>query len=412
MSKHVPAGWQVKPLEKIASTRTGKMNPLVDDKIKYIGLEHIDNGAITINGYMWSDATASLNSLFKKDDILFGKLRPYLRKCIQIGFDGCCSGELLVLKANCESANQNYLKCVLQSDPIYTFCDELSAGTKMPRVSWGDLKEFEVVLPPLTEQRKIAAILSSADRSIAATEKLIAKLADLKKALMQQLLTKGIGHPEFKPSPLGPIPKSWEVVELRKIANIIDGDRGKEYPKENDFIKRGACLFLSAKNITSTGFSLAEQVFISQEKDNKLRSGKLVRNDIIITTRGSVGNVALYSSDIVYDSIRINSGMAVVRVYKADAVLHEYLYQLMRSEVVQNQVELLNFGSAQPQLTIGIINELDISIPPISEQRKVADILNGVDRKLSAAKVKLAKAKDLKQGLMNDLLTGKVRVSV
>jgi len=202
------------------------------------------------------------------------------------------------------------------------------------------------------------------------------------------------------------------VVELRKIANIIDGDRGKEYPKENDFIKRGACLFLSAKNITSTGFSLAEQVFISQEKDNKLRSGKLVRNDIIITTRGSVGNVALYSSDIVYDSIRINSGMAVVRVYKADAVLHEYLYQLMRSEVVQNQVELLNFGSAQPQLTIGIINELDISIPPISEQRKVADILNGVDRKLSAAKVKLAKAKDLKQGLMNDLLTGKVRVSV
>jgi type I restriction enzyme S subunit len=189
MSKHVPAGWQVKPLEKIASNRTGKMNPLVDDKIKYIGLEHIDNGAITINGYMWSDATTSLNSLFKKDDILLGKLRPYLRKCIQIGFDGCCSGELLVLKANCESTNQNYLKCVLQSDPIYTFCDELSAGTKMPRVSWGDLKQFSALVPPLQKQRKIADILSGVDRKPLAVKIKLAKAKDLKQSLMNALLT-------------------------------------------------------------------------------------------------------------------------------------------------------------------------------------------------------------------------------
>lgn len=210
---------------------------------------------------------------------------------------------------------------------------------------------------------------------------------------------------DFKPSALGPIPGAWDVVELKKIANIIDGDRGKEYPKESDFMKRGACLFLSAKNITSAGFSLAEEVFISHEKDKKLRSGKLVRNDIIITTRGSVGNVALYANSIPYDSIRINSGMAIVRIKNENVFMHEYAYQLMRSQVIQNQVELLNFGSAQPQLTIGIINTLDMPLPPLPEQRKIAAVLSSADRSIAATEKLIAKLADLKKALMQQLLT-------
>ncbi|MEI8247075.1 MAG: restriction endonuclease subunit S [Lentisphaerota bacterium] len=403
MSKHVPAGWQVKPLEKLASTRTGKMNPLVDDKIKYIGLEHIDNGAITINGYMWSDATASLNSLFKKDDILFGKLRPYLRKCIQIGFDGCCSGELLVLKANCESTNQNYLKCVLQSDPIYTFCDELSAGTKMPRVSWGDLKEFEVVLPPLPEQRKIAAVLSSADRSIVATEKLIAKLADLKKALMQQLLTKGIGHTEFKPSPLGPIPKSWEVKLLSDvISKIIDCehktapfiDNGKYFVVRTNSIKDGQIIFEDAKYTHEEAFREWTQREIPQP------------GDVLFTREAPAGEAAL-----VPEKLPLCLGQRMVLLkFNQDVNSAFFVYSLYGSEMRKCLNDML-IGTTVSRINMADIKLINCLIPPIDEQRKIADILNGVDRKLSAAKVKLAKAKDLKQGLMNDLLTGKVRVS-
>ena len=403
MSKHVPAGWQVKPLEKIASTRTGKMNPLVDDKIKYIGLEHIDNGAITINGYMWSDATASLNSLFKKDDILFGKLRPYLRKCIQIGFDGCCSGELLVLKANCESANQNYLKCVLQSDPIYTFCDELSAGTKMPRVSWGDLKEFEVVLPPLTEQRKIAAILSSADRSIAATEKLIAKLADLKKALMQQLLTKGIGHTEFKPSPLGPIPNSWEVRKLHEIATINDGAH-----QTPTYTEKGKP-FLRVTDIQSQNIDFASIKYIPENEHYELtRRCKPEKGDILLSKNGTIGIVKVVTWDWDFS---IFVSLALIKIMKKDCVHLWYLSKMLESPSIRQQIKERAKQGTVTNLHLEEIREFDILIPPIEEQLKIADILNGVDRKLAAAKVKLAKAKDLKQGLMNDLLTGKVRVS-
>ncbi len=384
MSKHVPAGWQVKPLEKIASTRTGKMNPLVDDKIKYIGLEHIDNGAITINGYMWSDATASLNSLFKKDDILFGKLRPYLRKCIQIGFDGCCSGELLVLKANCESANQNYLKCVLQSDPIYTFCDELSAGTKMPRVSWGDLKEFEVVLPPLTEQRKIAAILSSADRSIAATEKLIAKLADLKKALMQQLLTKGIGHAEFKPSPLGPIPKSWIMKNIGDIAKIKTG--GKDTQNKVD--------------------SGQYPFYVRSQTVERINTYSFDGEGILTAGDGvGVGKVFHYVNG------KFDYHQRVYNIHGFDnSVLGLFLFYYFKENFIE-RVKTLSAKNSVDSVRMDMISEMYVPLPPLSEQKKIAGILHGVDRKLSAAKVKLAKAKELKQGLMNDLLTGNVRVS-
>ncbi|ELV8635794.1 hypothetical protein QNE29_004158, partial [Vibrio vulnificus] len=90
---------------------------------------------------------------------------------------------------------------------------------------------------------------------------------------------------------------------------LIDGDRGKNYPKQADFSEDGFCLFLSAKNVTSSGFEFSERSYISSEKDELLRAGKLKRGDIVVTTRGTIGNVAYYGDDVPFDHIRINSGM-------------------------------------------------------------------------------------------------------
>ena len=217
---------------------------------------------------------------------------------------------------------------------------------------------------------------------------------------MNELLTKGIGHTEFKDSPVG-----WKVVTMNDSSvQVLDGDRGKEYPKEKDFFQYGYCLFLSAKNVTKNGFRFDECSFISKEKDEKLRKGRLSRGDIVITTRGTVGNMAYFDNSVLYGVVRINSGMAIIR-NEGELLDRNYLFHLMRAPVVNEQLELLTFGSAQPQLTIGVINSLKLPVPPLPEQQKIASILTSVDEVIEKTQSQINKLQDLKKGTMNELLT-------
>jgi type I restriction enzyme S subunit len=94
---------------------------------------------------------------------------------------------------------------------------------------------------------------------------------------------------------------------------IIDGDRGKNYPPQNEFSQNVYCLFLNTKNVRQKGFDFSECQYISKERDELLRKGKLERNDTILTTRGTIGNIAFYDTNIAFDNIRINSGMVIIR---------------------------------------------------------------------------------------------------
>ena len=132
---------------------------------------------------------------------------------------------------------------------------------------------------------------------------------------------------------------------------IIDGDRGKNYPKQQEFLESGHCLFLNAGNVTSNGFDFSSSVFITSEKDQRLRKGKLSRGDVVLTTRGTVGNSAYFNQSVPYDHIRINSGMVILRA--EDYALNPlYLYFFIRSKLFLSQVAALRTGSAQPQLPI------------------------------------------------------------
>ncbi len=271
---------------------------------------------------------------------------------------------------------------------------------------------YKTIFPPLPEQKKIAAILTSVDTVIEKTQAQIDKLKDLKTGMMQELLTKGIGHTEFKDSPVGRIPVEWGVDSIESFGiSILDGDRGKEYPKEKDFFQNEYCLFLSAKNVTKHGFKFNETVYITKKKDDLLRKGKLIRNDIVITTRGTVGNIALYDDSISYNHIRINSGMAIIR-NQEDKLDTEYLNLVLHSPLVCEQIELLAFGSAQPQLTIGLIKNLFIPKPDIEEQNKISKSIGSIQEKISIVESKLKSLQNTKKALMQDLLTGKVRVKV
>lgn len=162
---------------------------------------------------------------------------------------------------------------------------------------------------------------------------------------------------------------------------IHDGDRGKNYPKKAEFTESGHCLFLNTGNVTKTGFKFASTDFVSKERDELLKKGKLQREDVVLTTRGTVGNVAYFNKSIPYNDIRINSGMVILRCEK-DNVLPQYLYLFLRSRLFGLQVEAFQSGSAQPQLPIRDIKRIKLKLPQISEQKAIAHILGSLDDKI------------------------------
>ena len=173
--------------------------------------------------------------------------------------------------------------------------------------------------------------------------------------------------------------RSWEEVPFGQAPlRIIDGDRGKAYPKHGDFSDEGYCLFLSASNVTSSGFDFSECQFISEQKDEELRKGRLSRKDVVLTTRGTLGNVAYYGDDTPFDHLRINSGMVIMRTDPAK-LLPEFLYGFLRSPRFLQQVEQLRSGAAQPQLPIRDINRIKLPIPRKDMQERIVGVFAAYD---------------------------------
>lgn len=210
----------------------------------------------------------------------------------------------------------------------------------------------------------------------------------------------------YKQTPFGIFPHDWTNCSIAELSEVIDGDRGKNYPKENEFHENGFCLFLNAGNVTENGFCFNYNQFITEEKSNKLRKGKLQDNDIVITTRGTVGNFALFSNEISYRNIRINSGMAIIRHNEMSNT--DYLSCYLKSFLVKNQIKRICFGSAQPQLTIPNIKGLQIGIPKYkTEQGKIAEILMKWDEMVELQDQYLKKLEIRKKAVMKKLLTPK-----
>lgn len=173
----------------------------------------------------------------------------------------------------------------------------------------------------------------------------------------------------------------WKEVDIEQTSiEIIDGDRGKNYPKNNELTNSGYCLFLSAANVTKNGLQFSNNSFITKEKDALLRKGKLMPQDIVLTTRGTVGNVGFYGDDVPYSNMRINSGMVIIRPGEDFDTLFLYLY--LRSCYFRAQITQFQSGSAQPQLPISTLQKMKVIKPDIAAQRRIASILSSLDRKI------------------------------
>ncbi|WP_339848265.1 restriction endonuclease subunit S [uncultured Dokdonia sp.] len=189
---------------------------------------------------------------------------------------------------------------------------------------------------------------------------------------------------------------------------VLDGDRGSNYPSGDEFQSEGYCLFMNAKNVTKAGFSFEHKMFITKEKDEILRKGKLKREDLVLTTRGSVGHIAYYDQSVPFDNLRINSGMVLIR-NENDAISSKFIYINFFSPNLIRQVSTISFGSAQPQLTVKEINKFKFNLPSLPEQQKIASFLSAVDQKIQQLTTKKELLEQYKKGVMQQMFSGQLR---
>jgi type I restriction enzyme M protein len=225
-------------------------------------------------------------------------------------------------------------------------------GAGIPGLNRNDVySKCKIPLPPLEIQEQIVNELESYQKIIDGARQVVENY-----------------KPTFKIDP------EWDIKDLKDSdIEIIDGDRGKNYPKIEDFKEKDYCVFLNTKNVLKSGFNFDKVVHITKEKDSRLGKGKLRKNDIVLTTRGTIGNVAINDSNVPYEHIRINSGMLILRP-NPNKFMSKYIFYLFQTEYVQNKIKKLSSGSAQPQIPIQNLKFLKIPIPDLKTQKSI--ILN------------------------------------
>lgn len=244
---------------------------------------------------------------------------------------------------------------------------QLTHGATMKHVVKKDFENVLIPYPSLKDQRKVAHVLDKLKESINKKMDELKKLDELIKARFVEMF----GDPNISE-------KNQKKVSMTDVCQIIDGDRGKNYPHANDFYNDGYCLFLNAKNVTTSGFDFSNKMYISKEKDEALKKGKLNRGDLVLTTRGTIGNLAFYSSNIPFDNIRINSGMVILRL-NHDKIEERFFIEHFKLQLLRIKQKVAS-GTAQPQLPISTMNKIKIFLPPLSLQNEFANFVQQVDK--------------------------------
>ena len=282
-----------------------------------------------------------------------------------------------------------FLFNLLNSDYFEQQCIAASKGVAQKNMSTEWLKEYDIPMLSIDKQKQIAGVLDEVESMIALRKEQLAKLDQLVKSRFIELF----GDPISNSLGLNTKP-------MTDICEIIDGDRGKNYPTTDDFSDDGYCLFLNAKNVTSDGFNFENCMYITEKKDAALRKGRLKRGDVVLTTRGTIGNLAFYTNEIPFERVRINSGMVILRM-KQEVADEVYFIEHFKMQLADIKA-IIASGSAQPQLPISTMNKIQILIPEIEQQRAFAAFVEQVDKSKFDLKQSLEKLETLKKALMQE----------
>ncbi len=372
----IPVDWEVAKLGDVAQINMGQSPPSVDCFDYKNGLPFFQGTAEfgtkypTVN--KWCNSPRKVAG---RGDILISVRAPV--GDVNVAPDECCIGRGLAAIRGTKSDN-NFLYFIMNFAKKSLV--QIGQGSTFQAINKNVLFELTIPFPPLPEQKKITEILTTVDEAIEKSDKVIGKTKDLKKGLMQELLTRGIGHKKFKKTKIGEIPVDWEVSKLERFVSITSGEACK-YSKEagafsySVYGSNGIVGYYNKFNF-SDGFVIG-------------RVGASGSIQIISTPIWATDNTLLLSID----------SNIMEKVY--------LFYYLQKCRLPQ-----LATKTAQPLLTQKILKSIDIAVPPFPEQKKIAEILATVDEDMEREIDNKKNLEAIKKGLMQALLTGKVRVKV
>jgi type I restriction enzyme, S subunit len=287
-------------------------------------------------------------------------------------------------------------------------------GTGIVHITKGELEGFLIAIPPLGEQRKIAAILSSVDEAIEATQAVIEQLQVVKKAMMVELLTRGLPgrHTRFKMTEIGEVPAEWEVVRIVSLAaperhSFGIGPFGSDL-LASDYRPEGVPVVF-VRDVKPNAFKWKSNVFVSAEKATQLAAHRAIPGDIVITKMGfPAGIAALYPHGMEPGVITADIVRLRVDATRVDST---YLAYCLNGASASRQVDRITGGQTRPKISLRDFKTIAVALPPLQEQKELSSLLVTGDARDAQESQYVGGLRSVKAALMSVLLTGEVRVT-
>jgi type I restriction enzyme S subunit len=384
----IPVDWEVVPLRSLARVKYGKARPRQEGNVPAVG-----SGGV----YAWvNEALVDFPTLV-------------------IGRKGTAGRAWLMEKPCWPSDTTFYLDWSQEVDIDFLFgyltLHPLSgehAKTTLPSLSRPDLENYLVPLPPLPEQRRIARVLNTIQRAIAAQDDLIAAAREVKRSLMQRLFTYGPG-PEPAPAretEIGEIPEHWEVVEL---GNVADVKGGKRLPKGHKFADKPTNHpYVRVVDFSNHSVDKTDLRFISLEDYERVKRYTISSEDVYISIAGTTGLVGTVPQDL--DGANLTENAAKLVIKDKRRLLKYFLVYALASERGQAEISQRTTKTSQPKLALMRIRQIPIPLPSPIEQQQVVDTLVAVGRKIETEEQRKAALQALLKTMLNQLMTGRMRV--
>lgn len=391
----IPNGWEVKKLGEVVNINSSSLKENTDPNyaFTYIDLSSVNQGKIDIpiEQIYFKEAPSRARRLIEINNIIISTVRPNLQGFAYIDFtckDYIVSTGFAVLSYKC-NINMKFLYNMFYSNILMKQINAIITGSNYPAISSADIKNFIIPVPPLAEQEKIAEILSLWDKAIEHTKELIAYKEKQKKGLMQNLLT---GKKR-----LSGFTDKWKTYIVKELGLVITG---KTPNTEKNEYYGDEFLFITPTDIHYKYTTKTER---NLSKSGLNKSKLIPKNSVLITCIASIGKNTINKSDCAINQ-QINAIVLNNNFY------YEYIYYYMTF----NSPYLLKFAgkSATSIINKTTFEEIDVTIPPLDEQKAIADILCKADEEIELLKKQLDLYTEQKKGLMQNLLTGKVRVTV
>lgn len=387
-------------LAELCDLISEQVHPADVPEALYVGLEHVTPGRLRRSGGGIAADVQSHKYAFRRNDILYGKLRPYLDKAILADTDGVCTTELLVLRAK-PGVDPRFLACLVHDPDFVEHALTGVTGAHHPRTSWAHIAQFECPRFSYEEQQAIAALLWRIQDLLKVCEDTLEVAQDLKRAAMRELFTRGLRGEPQKETEIGPVPESWGVVELSSLCLATDQvDLTSEADRIIHYIDVSSVSRDSLQVETTTEYRL---------KDAPSRARKRVRNgDVIFATiRPTLLRAARI--DEALDNQVCSTAFCVLRTADPELLGKYVFYAVQRPEFLE-LLERIETGASYPAVTDRQVKAQPIPLPTPDEQREIVAVLDAIDRKIALHRDKCRVLEDLFKALLHKLMTGEIRV--